>query len=803
MAPGFCGTNKPTTSNHSEGSIDNENSNPGRMSKNSSGYLSDRRVSLDSNNSSASGSTICPDEIHSKNAAIGSQDDTNKENKDTTHYSNPYHTSEKSKNSTEIQVAEGNKVEIEELDEEPTVPLKTTVYLQCCSFFQQQHLYFSTLKSLHLHHDFTNAPKNPDEARELYFRIGSAALQMLKFGKELDRNVVIVKSGKVNKEDKAILELTILQTAGKPEIPENWKSGTNIVICGKTTGCARIESVKEEQFEIQITAKLSPDSRQFEFPNGQENMIFEAEKPIPLHLHPGFFTAMQEDCNAKKVIRAFYNGSKIPSDFTLNIRGLPNMSRKRSVQLNADQLHYIDQILKWHPIIIGSGPFGSGKSMTMAMAAVLAAKKVPSRCHLLVTQTEIAAANLVKYLEEFNFQKDIPIVRYISESDSKRPEHPETDLDLPKFLATHLESLLRPGKLKKIYGNELYLQAQYYTRKTYPAGFIKPWSFEKWTSFYFRHFKPRIVVTTADSLWDIIHLLGIVQSIQFDDASQIPESTIISIISKFQHTTFGMMGDDNQLQAYRDPKLNDFLASHAIGSLMERAVENNLVPVIHMKKVYRCHPGITRILGDVFYGGGLVPSVTATERSFLTVDRTDIWSCADFPITLVNNPDNQDEITVAVRLIERLTRTIPEKDIGVIIFSTTTLLQNSLKNVKVGTVDSFQGAEKEIMILCVTTSHVTDDRKINVALSRARQGVVIIGNHDALKNSGCWMKILKEVEERGCVMDLTPPPNLQHDSSTVSRRPSHLLRGQIILWLSIPISRNYHCFNYIYSVCLD
>ena len=36
----------------------------------------------------------------------------------TTHYSNPYHTSEKSKNSTEIQVAEGNEVEIEELDEE-------------------------------------------------------------------------------------------------------------------------------------------------------------------------------------------------------------------------------------------------------------------------------------------------------------------------------------------------------------------------------------------------------------------------------------------------------------------------------------------------------------------------------------------------------------------------------------------------------------------------------------------------------------------------------------------------------------
>ncbi|KAF1746004.1 hypothetical protein GCK72_022455 [Caenorhabditis remanei] len=191
-----------------------------------------------------------------------------------------------------------------------------------------------------------------------------------------------------------------LSTVGKPEIPKNWKSGTNIVICGKTTGYARIESAKEEQFKIIITARLSPNSRQFEFSNGQDHMIFEAEKPIPIYLHSRFFTSMQEDCNAKKVISAFYGGSKIPPEFTLNIRGIQIMSKIRSVQLNAEQLHYVDQILKWHPIIIGSGPFGSGKSMTMAMAAVLAARKVPSRCHLLVTHRTELLYKLEKWMEQ-------------------------------------------------------------------------------------------------------------------------------------------------------------------------------------------------------------------------------------------------------------------------------------------------------------------------------------------------------------------------------------------------------------------
>ncbi|EFO85481.1 hypothetical protein CRE_23027 [Caenorhabditis remanei] len=131
---------------------------------------------------------------------------------------------------------------------------------------------------------------------------------------------------------------------------------------------------------------------------------------------------MQEDCNAKKVISVFYGGSKIPPEFTLNMRGIQIMSRIRSVQLNADQLHYIDQILKWHPIIIGNGPFGSGKSMTMATAAVLAARKVPSRCHLL----EVTA---LPHLEEQPEQLEVVQKEPTEENDDMAPLQNEDQED--------------------------------------------------------------------------------------------------------------------------------------------------------------------------------------------------------------------------------------------------------------------------------------------------------------------------------------------------------------------------------------
>lgn len=73
-----------------------------------------------------------------------------------------------------------------------------------------------------------------------------------------------------------------------------------------------------------------------------------------------------------------------------------------------------------------------------------------------------------------------------------------------------------------------------------------------------------------------------------------------------------------------------------------------------------------------------------------------------------------------------------------------------LKAVQVSTVDAFQGAEKEIIILsCVRTRQVgfiDSEKRMNVALTRGRRHLLIVGNLACLRKNRLWGRVIQHCE---------------------------------------------------------
>ena len=86
--------------------------------------------------------------------------------------------------------------------------------------------------------------------------------------------------------------------------------------------------------------------------------------------------------------------------------------------------------------------------------------------------------------------------------------------------------------------------------------------------------------------------------------------------------------------------------------------------------------------------------------------------------------------------------------------------QHLYRELEVASVDSFQGREKDFIILsCVRSNErqgigfLSDAKRLNVALTRCRYGLVILGNPKVLSRDPLWNKLLVHFKERGCLVE--------------------------------------------------
>lgn len=225
-------------------------------------------------------------------------------------------------------------------------------------------------------------------------------------------------------------------------------------------------------------------------------------------------------------------------------------------------------------------------------------------------------------------------------------------------------------------------------------------------------------------------------------------------------------------------------------SLFERLVKLNLVP-IRLNVQYRMHPCLSEFPSNMFYEGSLQNGVTITERLRKDVDFP--WPVAETPMMFWSNMGteeisasgtsylNRTEASNVEKIVTRFFKAgVKPSDIGVItpyegqrsyivstMQNTGTFKKESYKEVEVASVDAFQGREKDFIVLsCVRSNDnqgigfLSDPRRLNVALTRAKYGLVIIGNPKVLSKHELWHHLLVHFKDRKCLVE-GPLSNLQ------------------------------------------
>jgi serine/threonine-protein kinase len=198
-------------------------------------------------------------------------------------------------------------------------------------------------------------------------------------------------------------------------------------------------------------------------------------------------------------------------------------------------------------------------------------------------------------------------------------------------------------------------------------------------------------------------------------------------------------------------------------SLFQELIEHTPDPVqLPLTIQYRMHPKIGNLIGGCFYADiGLENGTGEEERrhNLSWVRQPVVWySTKQLPnhreVAAGHSRRNQAEADAIASLLDRMEASYAEtgiwdKTVGVItgyLAQKAALRQkilarqshwSHLKEVEVDTVDAYQGRERDVIIYSVVRSNpqgkigfLRDERRLNVALSRARELLIIVGDED-------------------------------------------------------------------------
>uniref|UniRef100_A0A453L6F0 DNA2/NAM7 helicase-like C-terminal domain-containing protein n=1 Tax=Aegilops tauschii subsp. strangulata TaxID=200361 RepID=A0A453L6F0_AEGTS len=259
------------------------------------------------------------------------------------------------------------------------------------------------------------------------------------------------------------------------------------------------------------------------------------------------------------------------------------------------------------------------------------------------------------------------------------------------------------------------------------------------------------------------------------------------------------VGDPKQLPATVMSGLaSKFLYECSMFERLQRAG----YPVIMLTKQYRMHPDISRFPSLHFYENKLLDGAQKAEKSVPFHDHSCLGPYMFFDIAdgreragtsaAAQSLSNQFEADAALEILSFLKNRYPAdfscRKIGIITpyRSQLSLLRSRFTSffgpeivaeMEINTVDGFQGREVDILVLSTVRASnssgdrhhtgearsigfVADVRRMNVALTRARFSLWIVGNARTLQTNSHWASLLQNAKERNMLISVQKPYSL-------------------------------------------
>ncbi|CAN8069076.1 unnamed protein product [Agarophyton chilense] len=330
-----------------------------------------------------------------------------------------------------------------------------------------------------------------------------------------------------------------------------------------------------------------------------------------------------------------------------------------------------------------------------------------------------------------------------------------------------------------------------------------------------------LVFSTLNSAGhELVKTLGVnFDVVIIDEAAQSiePESLIpISLGAKgrsspkFSHVVF--VGDPQQLPA-TVVSTNPTVSKQLRTSLFERICSADRERVMVLNVQYRMHPSISSFPNAHFYFGKIRDGPNVLEKQITKAFHHDakkrFGPLSFFDTSGMNHIEkrtakgsvsNLAEARLVIRILENFIGSYRDENFkdSIVLLSPyrqqVVLLEQLVRecvilksmNIEVSTIDGIQGREKPVVVLstvrggnCKDIGFVNDERRMNVALTRAKYSLLIVGNAMILgRTSVPWQGLIRHCRENSHVISLSkncntvlPGENAEGNGTGYRNRP--------------------------------